>query len=196
MAGLLASAATFWLIRSRGGDPKPVSHARMTLDLPTDAKLNSSGFGNSLTFSPDGASLVYVGGGPMPRLYVRRLDELTARPLPGTDGAMNPQFSPDGRAIGFVANLTLKRVPAIGGTPTVVAAAVGSGRQVPRLFGQLRDRAPARGMNAVHHHYFFGNVGQIKCEVRTTVAGLGTVFLRLGIPRDIARRLAGRLGKR
>src|SRR5205823_2176799 len=125
VAGLLASAATFWLIRSRGGDPKPVSHARMTLDLPTDAKLNSSGFGNSLTFSPDGASLVYVGGGPMPRLYVRRLDELTARPLPGTDGAMNPQFSPDGRAIGFVANLTLKRVPAIGGTPTVVAAAVG-----------------------------------------------------------------------
>ena len=73
---------------------------------------------------------------------------------------------------------------------------VRSGRQVPRLLRQLRDRAPAGGMNAVHHHYFFRNVGQIKCEVRTTISGLGTVFLRLGIPRDIARRLAGRLGKR
>src|SRR5262249_3312102 len=35
------------------------------------------------------------------QLWIRPLDSLTARPLDGTDGAMFPFWSPDGRQIGF-----------------------------------------------------------------------------------------------
>ena len=51
--------------------------------------------------SPDGQSLVYSGGG---QLHLRRLDELESEPLPGTEGARFPFFSPDGLWVGFGAS--------------------------------------------------------------------------------------------
>jgi hypothetical protein len=36
------------------------------------------------------------------QIYVRRLDQLRALPICGTDGAINPFFSPDGRWIGYL----------------------------------------------------------------------------------------------
>ena len=35
------------------------------------------------------------------RLWLRRLDQATAQPLPGTDGAMQPFWSPDSQFVGF-----------------------------------------------------------------------------------------------
>jgi len=124
---LLASLGILgWTWRAQSNDRPPTPHARLVLELPADAPLNSgSGFGNTMAFSPDGASLVYVGGTATTQLYRRRLDELTARPIPGTEGALNPQFSPDGREIGFVADFMLKAVPVTGGTPRMIAHAVG-----------------------------------------------------------------------
>jgi serine/threonine-protein kinase len=124
--------------------------ARLTLVLPADAPLNpGTGFGNSMIFSPDGASLVYVGGSPQTRLYVRRLDELTARPIAGTEGALNPGFSPDGREIGFVADFMLKAVPATGGTPRVIAPAAGRFAWGPNniiVFSRPRVVSPRGGL--------------------------------------------------
>jgi len=124
---LLASVGTLaWMWSRRSSDSPRSLRARLALELPADAPLNpGTGFGNSMTFSPDGETLVYVGGTPTPRLYARRLDELTARPIAGTEGALNPEFSPDGREIGFVADFMLKAVPVTGGTPRVIAHAVG-----------------------------------------------------------------------
>jgi Tol biopolymer transport system component len=52
--------------------------------------------------SPDGTRVVYaVGAGPQRQLYLRALDSLDATALPGTVGADDPTFSPDGRAIAF-----------------------------------------------------------------------------------------------
>jgi Tol biopolymer transport system component/tRNA A-37 threonylcarbamoyl transferase component Bud32 len=125
-AALLASlGALGWTIWRRADAPGP-THVRVTLELPPDARLDpSAGFGNSMTFALDGESIVYVGGGPVARLYRRRLDDLTPHAIPGTDGAMNPQFSPDGHEIGFVSGLRLMAVAANGGTPRLIANGVG-----------------------------------------------------------------------
>src|SRR5262249_41888547 len=46
---------------------------------------------------------------------------LTARELPGTEGATFPFWCPDGRTIGFFANEKLKRMDLAGGAPLVIA---------------------------------------------------------------------------
>src|SRR6185295_14057061 len=46
--------------------------------------------------------------------FVRRLDQLQATPLPGTEGARNPFFSPDGQWVAFFAGGKLKKIAANG----------------------------------------------------------------------------------
>ena len=43
----------------------------------------------------------------------RALEEREARPVPGTDGAHRPFWSPDGRSIGFFANGQLRRIAGV-----------------------------------------------------------------------------------
>jgi Tol biopolymer transport system component len=77
--------------------------------------------------SPDGTTLAFVGrtvGTDAPRLYVRRLDQLQARALAGTESASNPFFSPDGQWLGFFTGLgsgKLNVVPVSGGAVTPLA---------------------------------------------------------------------------
>jgi serine/threonine-protein kinase len=110
------------------------SHAtdpiRLDVVLPDSAPIEfvgeaTIGVGQTaLALSPDGRSLVYVGGGTArPRLYVRPLDRFEARPLPGTEGAFSPFFSPDAAWIGFFADNQLKKVPSSGGPVTTLAEA-------------------------------------------------------------------------
>jgi serine/threonine-protein kinase len=47
-------------------------------------------------------------------------------PIPGTDGALSPFFSPDGRQLGFVAGGKLMKVDLAGGPPLTVTEVVGS----------------------------------------------------------------------
>jgi eukaryotic-like serine/threonine-protein kinase len=65
----------------------------------------------SFALSPDGRQLVFVATqGRVPKLWVRLLDDLNARPIDGTDGASFPFWSPDGQAIAYFANGKLRRV--------------------------------------------------------------------------------------
>jgi serine/threonine-protein kinase len=64
----------------------------------------------ALAFSPDGTMLAYVAiGEGVPRLYLRRRDQAEARAVPGSEGASNPVFSPDGRWIAFVSDNQLRK---------------------------------------------------------------------------------------
>jgi Tol biopolymer transport system component len=67
--------------------------------------------------SPDGQSLVFsaIDDAGLSQLWLRRLDELDAKPIPGTARAMSPFFSPDSRAIGFVVDSQLRRLDLAGG---------------------------------------------------------------------------------
>jgi Tol biopolymer transport system component len=61
-------------------------------------------------------------------LWVRDLDALKPRALPGTEDAAHPFWAPDGSAIGFVAGGKLKRVDPRGGQPlTLTDVATRSG---------------------------------------------------------------------
>lgn len=53
---------------------------------------------NNAAISPDGTSIAYVHGN---RLWVRRLDQVKGRELPGTDDADLVFWSPDSRQIGY-----------------------------------------------------------------------------------------------
>src|SRR5262249_47353188 len=74
--------------------------------------------------SPDGRYIVFVASGDGPRrLWLRAFDKPEAQPMPGTDGAAYPFWSPDSRSIGFFATGKLKRIDIDGGAPQVLADA-------------------------------------------------------------------------
>ena len=84
----------------------PVS--RFVITPPADAPLASLG-GAQLAISPDGKRIAYfaqVPEGGNVELYVRELDALEARSIPGTEGRsvgnMNLFFSADGRSVGYL----------------------------------------------------------------------------------------------
>src|ERR1019366_7845364 len=67
--------------------------------------------------SPDGMRIVFGARSKDGRsqLYVRRLDSPNAQPLPGTEGAAFPFWSPDSRWVGFGQANMLKKIDIQGG---------------------------------------------------------------------------------
>ena len=113
------------LLGRDGAGPKPKRMWPIGLEamLGADASLvivNNPGAdgpsGNAAVVSLDGTQVAFVAqphGGDAPRLYVRRLDQLTATPLAGTEGAVGPFFSPDGQWLGFFGGGRLKKIAVI-----------------------------------------------------------------------------------
>ena len=91
--------------------------ARFTVAIPGD-DAEAARF----ELSPNGRILAIASiDGGRRGLWVRPLDSLQARLLPGTEGAESPFWSPDSAQIGFFADGRLMRVPITGGAPSVVA---------------------------------------------------------------------------
>src|SRR5262249_41236465 len=75
----------------------------------------------------DGKVIAFVaskGTSTPQQLYVRRLDQLHAIPLAGSDNASNPFFSADGQWIGFFADGKLKKISVSGGGTMTLRDAV------------------------------------------------------------------------
>lgn len=90
---------------------------RASIVLPDSAPLAfvgaaSLGIGRTaLAISPDGSRLAYVAQqGETTQLFLRNLNRMEVHPLPGTDGAYQPFFSPDGKWVGFFSGRSLKKV--------------------------------------------------------------------------------------
>ena len=93
LAGTLAL-----VLMPSAGDPinrSPI--ARTQIGLPPGVELYSA-VGASLSLSPDGTTLAFVGvGNGVRRVYLRRLDQFEVTSLAGTETAVACVFSPDGR---------------------------------------------------------------------------------------------------
>ena len=117
-AALVAIGAVVWALLPRASEPaRPIRLRALAGDQPLFL-----GAGSSAVLSPDGRRLALsLGGGQDRRLYVRELSQLENTPLPGTEVAYNPFFSPDGQWVGFVTPNELKKISVSGGTPLTLA---------------------------------------------------------------------------
>jgi Tol biopolymer transport system component len=96
------------------------------LDIVTPATSSPASF----ALSPDGRRIAYVAiGDGASRLWVRSLDSISAQPLPGTEGALHPFWSPDSRSLGFFADRKLKRIDLGGGQPQTLADVLSAAAQ-------------------------------------------------------------------
>ncbi len=96
-----------------------------TVASPEKQNLPLNGLGpNFFSVSPDGSKVAFVAVDATghSQLWLRDFDSPTAQPLPGTEDAWGPFWSPDGRFVAFSAG-SLKKVPATGGpTETITAS--------------------------------------------------------------------------
>ena len=110
LAALVAAAAL--LLRPPHIQTVPSASTRFLLPPPPGVALTWHPESDSLAVSPDGSQIAFLGVTSKGNLavWVRRMSELEARPLPTTDGAFSIFWSPDGRSIGFFAESELKRI--------------------------------------------------------------------------------------
>ncbi|HEY3123488.1 MAG TPA: hypothetical protein VGK70_05440, partial [Thermoanaerobaculia bacterium] len=124
---LIVGSVAGVLLRAPGSRTSRVSPLmRLNLAFPPEESLVLGLPSPVLALSPDGTRLVYVGRRPEGRrgLYIRPLDRLEATAIPGTEGALDPFFSPDGEWVGFGANGKLKKVSLSGGQPLTLCELV------------------------------------------------------------------------
>jgi len=120
---LLATTLVLAYLYFRRGEPRAEI---MRFALPAPDKTVYRG---ELALSPDGRRLAFVVTGAGGRsLWVRSLDSVEARELPGTGEATLPFWSPDSRFIGFFAGNRLKKVDTVGGASQSLAEVTGDAR--------------------------------------------------------------------
>ena len=93
---------------------------------PADAGFDFTGdFSGPPVITADGSTIAFCARSEKQRdsIWVQSLSELTARKVEGTDGAVFPFWSADGKSLGFFADGHLKTVPAAGGPVTILADA-------------------------------------------------------------------------
>jgi len=141
----------------------------MKLSLSTPERANFNIRGSIPQISPDGRHVVFappIDG--KSDLWVRDLDDLQVRLLPGTSGATYPFWSPDSRWVGFFTNDKLKKIDVTGGPPlTICDVAGGRGGTWNQygtiVYGSYQNgllRVPAAGGTPVVLHA--GGLGHVE----------------------------------
>ena len=97
---------------------KPV--IRFSIEPPARTRFDNRQY-NNFSISPDGKVVVFAGIDSLNKrkLWVRHLSSQSSQPLPGTEDADLPFWSPDSRFIGFFSDDKLKKIDVTGG-PAIV----------------------------------------------------------------------------
>ena len=120
-AAIAIAVALFPLRKT--GEP-PVQSKYDITPPPATSFANTVNVGGT-AISPDGTTLAFVATSAKGEslLYLRKIDSLEARALPGTENAGRPFWSPDSKSIGFGAGGKLKRIDVVGGVPLILCDA-------------------------------------------------------------------------
>jgi eukaryotic-like serine/threonine-protein kinase len=114
---LAAGVAGFLYVRERQSAPA-AEVSRFQIPFPERVVVGA------FNISPDGRRLVFYGRlaeEPSGRLYLRDLDSLETRPLPGTEGTTSyPFWSPDSRFVAFDNGGKLRKIDVSGGPPEII----------------------------------------------------------------------------
>jgi serine/threonine protein kinase len=130
----LAAAATVTAIVLALRPPSPVNDGRVIRFMvppPENSTFNVNAA--HLVLSPDGRSLVFGASSVTGdrALWIRSIDSSVVRQIPGTEGGLQPFWSPDSRHLGFLPSTvkpadsllaadSLKRIDPAGGPPAVL----------------------------------------------------------------------------
>ena len=108
---LAAVATVTWFVARR---PLPATRMQFALAVPDEISISH------MALSHDGATLVFVSpeeSSDLPMLFVQHVGSPNVTPLPGTQGASYPFWSPDGAYVGFFAHGKLQKIAISGGPP-------------------------------------------------------------------------------
>jgi Tol biopolymer transport system component len=122
IAGLfiLATAILAFVHFRETRPPRQVARFQIALPEKTDFPI--------FELSPDGRFLAFTANeGGRRKMWIRPVDSLTAEPVPGTEDATYPFWSPDSSYIGFFVPGKLKKVATAGG-PAQTLCDAGDGR--------------------------------------------------------------------
>ncbi|MGH9687612.1 MAG: protein kinase domain-containing protein [Candidatus Acidiferrales bacterium] len=113
----IAIAVLGWMYERVVNSPSTSQEMRFQISVPEKTILDE---GNGLDLSPDGRRFAFFAITPdgIERLWIRAIDSLEARPLPGSEvkGGASPFFwSPDSRFIAFWSDGKLRKIDTSGG---------------------------------------------------------------------------------
>lgn len=97
-----------WIVWSKTQQPAQTS--RFEVAIPENVV-----FSQYVSVSPDGRKLAFNATGEKGGLWIRDLDALEWRQLPGTEGAVSPFWSPDSKFLAFGVRSQLKKIDVAGG---------------------------------------------------------------------------------
>ena len=183
MAVATLTAVVVWNIRSPSGPGDLQPSLRLTIALPEGQEVVVPDLGPALAISRDGSVLVYTGPsdtGPW-QLWARRRDDLSATPLPGTDGAMAPILSPNGTEVAFHSGQPspLRVVSLAGGQPRTLVDTVSAARGDWGVDGMVYYQAADYGISRVPAE---GGAPQVVSspDATTGVLGHGSIHVLPG----------------
>jgi len=120
LVGLAALGGSWW---SKHGEGGKALHA----EIPPPDKFSFDATGDNggmPVLSPQGDKIAFVAHSANAQsLWVRSLESDTVQQLEGTQGAIHPFWSPDGRYVGFFAYGKLNKIAVSGGPVSVIADA-------------------------------------------------------------------------
>jgi eukaryotic-like serine/threonine-protein kinase len=124
IAALSTAAALVLGVLYWGEPSQPKSAVRAYILPPEKVVFNVA----DSAVSPDGAQVAFSGyrlyASTSYSLWIRSLDSLSTKEIPGTQGASWPFWSPDGHYVGFWAEGKLKKLDLLGGAVETVCDAV------------------------------------------------------------------------
>jgi serine/threonine-protein kinase len=125
LAALLIAAGFLLANVLHPGSTRENLPIRFAILPPSGTSLNS--FLRTVAISHDGTRIALsASSSDGPRLYLRDMNSASSLSIAGSEGALNPVFSPDGRWLAFFAAGKLKKISLEGGTPVIIAEGIAS----------------------------------------------------------------------